>query len=289
MINENDGLEDLDVSLVCPEYDYEVMVRDSLGRIIPLSDEGEKIKNRSVFRREHIVLKPSEMMVEALNLNELFDIGGQGEYKVTISRSYSMKRLSTNDGYLRDKAVSNQAIVKVHDKGALATDQKQSPDNVTTDGQDLKLIIMPEKDIFNISENLATSSDKRITIDLLKSVTIKVICKNESLKDLIVPMVDGEYAYDVELRDSHGEIIPLSNEGKQIKAKNVSRRRYKTLKPGEEVIEEINLDHLFTLSGAGEYQVTAGRPFYQENDRLTDNNYAPAKAISNQTTIRIHE
>jgi len=116
-----------------------------------------------------------------------------------------------------------------------------------------------------------------------------VICKNDSPKDLILPIVDGEYDYDVALRDSYGEVIPLSNEGRQIKNKSVPRRRYTILKPGEEMIEEINLDHLFTLSGGGEYQVIAGRLFFQENDRSTDSDYAPVKAISNQMTIRVHE
>lgn len=288
VINENDGLEDLNMSSVRPEYDYDVMIRDLRGRAIPLS-EGEKLKNRSVFRREHIVLKPGEKMVEEINLNELFDLGGQGEYKVTISRSYSMKRLSTNGSYLRGKAISNQVIIKVREKGALATDQKQSQDNVATDGQDLKLIILPEKDIFNTRENLATNSDGRLAIDSIESVTIKVICKNDSPKDLILPIVDSEYDYDVALRDSHGEVIPLSNEVRQIKNKSVSRRRYTILKPGEEMIEEINLDHLFALSGTGEYQVVASRLFYQEKDHSADNDYALAKAISNQTTIRVYE
>jgi hypothetical protein len=84
----------------------------------------------------------------------------------------------------------------------------------------------------------------------MESVTIKVICKNDGPKDLVLPIVDGEYDYDVELRDSDGEVLPLSNEGRQIKNNSVLRRRYTILKPCEEMIEEITLDHLFTLSAA---------------------------------------
>lgn len=148
--------------------------------------------------------------------------------------------------------------------------QEQDPSMIKTDSEVLELLLTPEKDSFTIRE----------------SIKIRVVCKNVGVTDLSIPQVSPEFDYNVTVRDPQGEIIPLSDEGKQIKNRSVFRRTYTIIEPGELIVEEINLDQLFNLPASGEYQVTVSRP-YDMKSHSTNSNFLRAKATSDQVSVRL--
>ena len=287
VISKNEGTEDLHLSLVAPEYDCDATVMDSMGKLIQLSPEGEKIKNRSIFRREYIVLRPGKAMVEEINLNQLFNLADEGEYRVNIIRDYDINGHFTNKDSRRFQATSNQVVIRLSTERGVPPAQADAPENISRYNQTLKLSIFQVEHSSNPSRDITDSSSGAITIEQIESVRLRIVCKNDSLQEMVIPFVDAAFDYDVVVVDSQGGSAQLSNQGKQVKSRSVFRHEYRILKPGEEITEEIDLKQLFDLSRGGEYDVTSSRFFYTVLDYSTDANNGRTKAISNQVRIRV--
>ena len=289
VINKNEGSGDLNLSLVCRECDYEVNVIDSRGNMVPLSPEGERLKNGNIFRRTYLILEPGKEMVEEIDLNKLFNITDVGEYRVSITRGYDVKDHLAEGSYRRVKATSNQAMISVFAEENALTTQMRVPDNTAQDQHLLKILIYPEKETFTLWEKMTDGSQNGISIRLGMDVTINAICRNDSTHELIIPLFDTEYDYDVTLVDSQGRSIQLSDQGKKIKSRRAVRHEYKILKPGEEIVDKFDLSQLFDLSPANEYQVVASLLFYTLKDYSTDADYRRGRTESNQISVRIQE
>lgn len=123
---------------------------------------------------------------------------------------------------------------------------------------------LPKNDIqFSIQTEGNWSGSER---QRLLSLTIKNNCQGR----IIIKEVgdESERNYQVELRNSKGEIVPLSDAGKSL----TSRRQpevsviYVRLKPGEEITRTLDLSKLYSLQDDEKYTITVTKSVYIEAD-----------------------
>ncbi len=126
----------------------------------------------------------------------------------------------------------------------------------------------------NIDENSKLSNKKLITLTL----------KNNSKKRVIVKEVGNETErnYIVEVKNSKGEIVSMSEEGKRLtKPLRIEMAVvYARLEPKEEITRSIDLSKLFTFNRNERYKIVLKKSVYVEaesNNRILESNLIELK------------
>ena len=70
-----------------PERDYQFDLRDEHGESVPFSETGKHlVENTSVYKNVGIKLGPRDHYEESINLTEMYNFSGSGNYTVRVKR-----------------------------------------------------------------------------------------------------------------------------------------------------------------------------------------------------------
>ena len=95
---------------------------------------------------------------------------------------------------------------------------------------------------------------------VLEPIVIEVSLANSTSAELFFALGQPSLIYNIDIRDSDGNIIPLTRYGEQEEKKKSSRRVYRTrLGPEETFKEHIILSRFYDLSMAGKYTIKMKR------------------------------
>lgn len=110
-----------------------------------------------------------------------------------------------------------------------------------------------------------TISTPRATVKNGSEVRLKIVLKN--ISDVRIPVLkavgdaQGEFNYDVDIRDGQGKLLPDTKYGKAIKngEGHVFSEFKSVLEPGESAEDEIVLTRLYDLSRLGTHTIQVQR------------------------------